>query len=381
MTLFGKIKIGAFLALIVGLGGAGWAWTYTPAANAPNYKLTVAKGEGLIEIATKLEDDHIIFNKQIFLLKSKLRSSAVLQTGEYTLRAPATADDLLDQIYADSQAISDERARQAAIPTAKITFKEGLTVGQTFDLLEEAGVAKKADLIAFAGKPENFSRAAYPFLPDPLTCDYGDLKTCAKYYIEGYLYPDTYNFIKPSTPEAVFARFLNNFDARVWQKVPAGTTANGFYKTLTLASVLEKESGRTKGVTDANRGELQFERANIAQVFINRTNRGMMWGSDVTATYGHGKDICQQTFKVEGCIFLDDPLAQTLYNTYLVKGYPIGPICSPDYDNISAALKPATNDYLYFVADVTGKVVFARDDAGHTENIRIVNEINRKLGL
>ena len=105
-----------------------------------------------------------------------------------------------------------------------------------------------------------------------------------------------------------------------------------------------------------------------------------MWQSDVTAEYGTGKKLCQQTFTVPDCMKLDSPLAKTKYNTYQNIGYPIGPITSPQFDNINAALNPESNSYLYFVADATGKKYFAKNQSEFYSLINKVDKINKDLG-
>jgi len=107
----------------------------------------------------------------------------------------------------------------------------------------------------------------------------------------------------------------------------------------------------------------------------------MKWRSDVTAEYGHGRKLCQQTFEVENCIYLSDPLAQNLYNTYNVKGYPIGPVTNPQFYNVKAALNPIDNDNLYFVSDAIGRKYFSETEAEFNQSIEKVKQINRDLGI
>ena len=385
MSTFEKLKLFFALIIFILVGGALFfaynLWFGFPSnTTVQRYSLTADKGTTLSTFAEALEKDKIISNKNIFLLKSKFAKIDALQLGEYSLKVPASADDILTQIDAISAKKVDEIKLLASKPSSTVTLKEGLTLDEMFDILEKKEISKKSDLQLFASDPANAKKFDFAFLPNSLGCDYGDLNICAKYYFEGYLYPDTYTFFKNSQPEDVFAKMLNNFDSKVWQKLAKKPNKDDFYKAMTLASVLEKESGRTKGATTANKGELQLERGDIAGALINRTNQGIKWQSDVTASYGHGYDICQQTFQVKNCKYLDDPLTSTKYNTYLVKGYPIGPISNPDFDNISAALNPTKNNYIYFVADVTGKVYFAQDDQGHVQNIEKVKQINRDLG-
>ena len=130
----------------------------------------------------------------------------------------------------------------------------------------------------------------------------------------------------------------------------------------------------------------------MAQVFYNRTAVNMKWQSDVTAEYGQfsiqtqadGKKVfvkrklCQQTFTVENCLYLDSPEIATKYNAYQVN-IPIAPVTNPQYDNIYAALNPIDNDYIYFVSDVSGKKYFSTTEAEFNQSIVNVQKINREL--
>lgn len=346
------------------------------------YSFEVKTGQTLSEVAEKLEDDKVIVSKSAFLLQSKIYSTKPLQSGIYRLNLNRTNQiEVLKLINENTDRILKELESNKK-PTKTVTIREGLQLDQVFQILEENGIASKSELAEFATNPLNFDRAKYEFLPQPLNCNYADLTNCAKYYIEGYAYPNTYNFFIPSTPAEVFAKFLDTFNTEVWVKIKPDLGDRDFEKAVILASVLEKETGRPKtGITESNRDEVNYERRLMSQVFLNRNKLGMNWGSDVTVEYGHGRRLCQQTFTVDNCIFLDSPEANTKYNTYQNKGYPIAPITSPVYDNIFASLNPIENDYLYFVSDVTGKKYFTKNEPEFLKSIEDIKIINRELGV
>jgi UPF0755 protein len=378
------IIVGIVIIVIGWLGYSGYQTWYGTPSNSPvgEYTIEVKAGDKLEDIATQLEKDKVVTSKDIFLLQAKINPIKSLQTGEYTFKLPANVDALLVSIDNQTQSKLDEIAKAPKLPTVKVTIREGLNIDQMSAILEEQGIIKASEMQAFAKDYKNFSKTKYPFLPEPLSCTYGDLKNCAKYYPEGYLYPDTYDFFKPSTPAQVYDTLLRNFNTKVWSKLKDKAEGKDFYKIVTMASVMEKETGRNKGIKDDTvLAELNKERKIVAGVFYNRIEQGMKWQSDVTAEYGYGKKVCQQTFKLEGCIFLDDELANTKYNTYLVSGYPIGPVTNPQYFNIEAALSPEDHNYIYFVADVTGKKYFGTTEADQNRIINQVNKINRDLGL
>jgi len=377
------VLIGLVSSILGYFGFAFYTSIYETPSNSPtgSYTLIVSKGDTLVTISQKLSDDKVIGSNQALLIQNSYRSINNLQTGEFQLQLPAKPDKILDQIVTQNETKTKEIVTAPKVPTVSITFKEGKTADQMFEQLETAGVTTKAELIQLATNPGTFSTDQYPFLPKSLDCEYGNLKTCIKYYLEGYLYPDTYDFFKPEPARQVLTRFLNNFNTKVWSKVKDSLNGKNFDKAISLAAVVDKETGRTAGITDNNREELRKERFTMAQVFYNRLSKKIPWQSDVTSEYGTERRLCQQTFKVPNCLALDDPLTDTLYNTYNISGYPIGPITSPQLENIQAAINPTDNNFIFFVSDATGRKYFAENETAHFANIAKVSKINRDLGL
>jgi UPF0755 protein len=352
-------------------------------SNSPKgeYTFEVKSGETLSDVADTLKKDNIINNKDAFLLQEKWNESKPLQQGEYTITVPAKPVELIEQINKETQEKIDALSKIPNLPVSRVVFKEGYTLDQMIEILDKEGIAKKEDLVSFAQKPENFNRELYSFLPKPLDCTYGDLSNCAKYYVEGYLYPDTYDFYKPSEPKDVYDKMLSNFNKKVWSQVRQNLNGKNFDEAVIMASVLEKETGRTKGITEANKAEVSSERKVVAGVFYNRLSQNIKWQSNPTSEYGHGQILCESTFARPGCKYLDDQILNTKYNTYNITGYPIGPISNPQLDNIQAVLNPTKTDYLFFVADATGKTYFSKNETEHQAVIDQVNKINRELGV
>lgn len=374
-----------FILIIFLVVGIGSLLTIRAMRAAPDqsptgeYRLIVEEGAVLESISQILYTDNVIASPQSLRLESSLFTPLKpLQIGEYVLQVPAGTESLITQINEQSDRIQAANRNAVAVEGVTVTIREGLTLDSVFTILEQKGVASADELKLLANDYTKF-RDQYEFLPTPLNCTYGDLKTCAKYYLEGYVYPDTYTFPVTATAQDVLETMLDNFNTKVYAKVAGEQTPDELYKTLILASVVERETGRTKGVTDATAPELAQERSIMADVFINRIELGMKWQSDPTVTYGTGFQVCQQTFEIEGCVFLDDTRVQTLYNTYRISGYPVGPTTSPQWSVIQAVLNPEPNDYLYFVSDVTGKKYFAATEADHYKNIEYVTNLNRRL--
>lgn len=168
--------------------------------------------------------------------------------------------------------------------------------------------------------------------------------------LEGYLYPDTYFYSKEIDKEKFIERIARRTlkifgDPEIKEKMALHNM--DVHKTITLASMIEKESGANG------------ERPLVSAVFHNRLKRGMSFDCDPTVIYGT-KGFGAPIRKI-------DLLTYTPYNTYSFKGYPAGPICSPSKASILAALNPAAVDYLYFVSKNDGTHVFSRDMVEHNK--------------
>jgi UPF0755 protein len=375
------LLLGSFFGLI-GFNFYNQFYNYPSQSPVGQYSFEVKTGQNLTSLAKKLEQDKVVISSWALTTTEGWQPISNLQEGTYTLNLPAKPSQILEQIDEQSKAITAQKAEINKRKTAKITLKEGWSADQYFEELAKNGVTEKAELEKFAQNPTNFDRKKFEFLPKPLTCEYGDLKKCQKYYIEGYLYPNTYDFFTPSTPAEVFDRLLKGFEDRVWKQIKDKELPQGYTlsQIITLASIVEKETGRPlEGVNNNNLEELNTEKALIAGVFYNRLEQKIKLESDPTVSYGTGKRLCQKTLTIPDCLFLDSPAVQTLYNTYNLEGVPIGPITSPQFSTINYTINPKRSDFLLFVSDATGKKYFAKNNEEHLANIAKVQEINRGI--
>lgn len=178
---------------------------------------------------------------------------------------------------------------------------------------------------------------------------------------EGLFYPDTYMFAKNSSDLQIFRQahklMLKKLDAEWQQRDPTLPYATP-YQALTMASIIEKETGR------------KSERDMIAAVFVNRLRIGMPLQTDPTVIYGMG-----DSFK--GNIRRKDLLTDTPHNTYTRPGLPPTPISLPGAESLHAALHPAKSNALYFVARGDGTSQFSSNLADHNN---AVNKYQRRLG-
>lgn len=171
--------------------------------------------------------------------------------------------------------------------------------------------------------------------------------------LEGYFFPDTYQFKKNSTIEDIIYRFLDTMSLKLNDyKDDIELSKYNIHELLTLASIVELEGVNSK------------DRAMVAGVFYNRLKLGMSLGSDVTTYYAVNKDFTNDLSQSD----LDSCNG---YNTRgsCVNGLPVGPICSPSLSSIAAAIDPTPNDYLYFVADKEKNTYFSKDNNEHVRTV------------
>ncbi len=237
--------------------------------------------------------------------------------------------------------------------TVDITFPEGRTVRQYGSLLEQNGVCTAEEFYA-AMRDTDFTND-YSFLPS------NDTLQQREYPLEGYLYPDTYSFYVPETPNSVIKRFLDNFRSKVSDEIVSYANSNGggfknidmsFDNAVIIASIVERESP-----TDN-------ERPKIAACFYNRIENPSASGtggklqSDATKFYPYVVGETPEGFVSE-------------YNTYEFAGLPKGAICSPSISSIKAAVYPDTDCKSYFFyTDINDKHYYADTYEQHLANIK-----------
>ncbi len=242
-----------------------------------------------------------------------------------------------------------------------LRFIEGINNKELGALLKEQGIIDSVG--DFSNLLKTFDTSKYQnFLPKEAA---GDL--------QGFLYPDTYRFFrdikdrKVTTSEEaakiVIDKLLSTFGQRIPDNADLMAKKSGlknFYQAVILASIIEKETGRT-ALTAAQKNSLEEERKIIAGIFYNRLNINMALESDATVNYITGKK--------DPAVLLADTKIKSPYNTYQNTGLPPTPICNPSLSSIMAALQPEESDYLYFLHDqTTGKAYYGKTYDEHLAN-------------
>lgn len=290
----------------------------------------IKSGEGVQEIAKKLEDARLISNDLYFnYYVWKTGSREKIQAGKYELRDSMTIPEIV-RVLSVGEIVSNE---------VKITFPEGMSAKRMADTLSQKGFDGDAFLKIAASKDTN-------------EYDYDFLKTKpAGSNLEGFLFPDTYIFFKNAKPEAVVSRMLFNFDEKLTPKMRDDIASQGksIYQIITMASILEKEVRTPEDMKIAS------------GIFWDRMDAGMPLQSCATIAYVLGEEKKQYS--------VEDTQTASPYNTYQNRGLPPGPIVNPGMNAILAAIYPARTDYNYFLTDpATGKTIFSRTLEEHAAN-------------
>jgi UPF0755 protein len=305
-------RLALFLVVAVAAaGGLAWvALTPTPAVQAGPLVVEIPAHEGVLGIATRLADAEVIRNRYAFVALTAGRGHIRhLKAGEYEIPRDASMLDVVDLL-------ASGRVRQHVV-----LYPEGATVAELARALEADRLASAQDVLR-AASDDHLRRTLGVTGPS----------------LEGYLFPDTYQFVRGMSVEEMLSRMVQRLRTKLTPELVERARARGLdvHQLLTLASIIEREA--------VEPGEQRL----ISAVFWNRLRLDMPLQADPTVQYAVAKERRALT-RVD--LATDHP-----YNTYAHRGLPPGPIASPGLGAIEAALDPAPVKYLYFVA---------RDDRRH----------------
>jgi UPF0755 protein len=303
-----RLRLVAGLVLIAATSGSAWlVWqmrSSAPALAAAPRVVEVPAHASILSIAASLGRAEVVPSPTGFILLSLTRGTARrLKAGEYEVERGATMLDVLRLL------------ESGRVKRHTVLHPEGASVAELARALETARLASAADVLRLAREPA-FLRALSVEAPS----------------LEGYLFPDTYQFVRGLTPEEILTRMVQRLRTKLGPDLVARAASRGLsvHQLLTLASIIEREA--------AARDELRL----VSAVFWNRLKLDMPLQADPTVQYAVGRERRALT---RADLLTDHP-----YNTYRRVGLPPGPIASPGLSAIEAALDPAPVKYLYFVA-------------------------------
>jgi UPF0755 protein len=297
----------------------------------------VREGDLLPVVAERLAAEGIVRSADAFRLLARVRGlDRQIQAGRHTLRRTMSAEEVLQALLVASE------------EGVTVTVPEGWRAEELATLLAERGLVDRSEFLLLVGQ----GRAEHAALADrPEGAG-----------LEGYLFPDTYQFEPEAGAVAVIGRMLDTFEARVTPEMHAQATAAGLslYQVVTLASIVEREAA------------VPEERARIARVYLNRLAAPpFILNADPTVQYALGYQPEAGTWWKRP-LTREDLAVDSAYNSYTQAGLPPGPIASPGLASIQAVLAPEDGRWQYFVAnDVAcdGTHVFAETLEEHLQNI------------
>jgi len=277
----------------------------------------VKRGEGIIEIAKKLENENLIKDDLFFIFYAFfMNNQSRIQAGKYFVSPSESIFDISNKL------ILGEIAR------VEVTVPEGFRIGQIEDRLIEKNLVKKGEL---GNLKVGLFQEEFSFLN----------KIPAGESLEGFLFPDTYQFSYENSAEEIAERMLANFGRKLTAPLRNEIIRQNktIFEIITMASLLEKEVRTLE------------DKKIVSGILWKRMKAGIPLQVDATITYITGKKATKVSIKETE---IDSP-----YNTYKYLGLPKGPICNPGLESILAALYPKDSSFWYYLSTPEGETKFS----------------------
>ena len=328
-----------WLILIAVAAGGGWfAWAVlTPVAPAGQVFVLLHPGYSTRRIATELKSAGVIQSEEAFVLWHYLHRKRSLKAGEYLFDKPANIIDI------------QRRIGHGDVYFHTVVVPEGFTMFDVARAVEAAGLGSAEDFLKVAKSDTGLVSDIDP----------------AAQSLEGYLFPETYEFTRMMTMQEMAAAMVKQF-REVARQIgmmadPAGISMPTPHEIVTMASIVEKETA------------VPEERPTVASVYYNRLEKKIALDADPSIIYA---ELLAGTY--QGALHHDDMRFDSPYNTYRRTGLPPGPIGNPGRSALEAAMHPAQSDYFYFVADAQGHHRFARSIEEHNKNVAAYRKAMRQ---
>ena len=318
------------LILVAVLAFAGWlAWALLTPVEPPGKTFVMLRsGYSTHRIAAELKSAGVIRSEKAFILWHYFHRRRSLKAGEYLFEKPANIIDV------------QKRLRRGDVYFRTVVVPEGFTMFDIARAVEAAGLGPADDFLKVAQSDTALIADLAPDAPS----------------LEGYLFPDTYEFSRMQTMHEIAATMVKQFRQVANQigliPIAPGQTDENIERTVIMASIIEKETAVAE------------ERPLVASVYYNRLAKKIALDADPSIIYA---ELLAGTYT--GALHHDDMRFNSPYNTYTHTGLPPGPIGNPGKSALEAAMHPAQSDYYYFVADAAGHHRFARTMEEHDKNV------------
>ncbi|MBL7662418.1 endolytic transglycosylase MltG [bacterium] len=288
------------------------------------FSFIVERGSSVKKVGQELVQQGLVKKTWTFPLIYRMHGQQQkIQAGEYRISPSMTPLEILEKFI------------EGDVVYYGVTIPEGATIKDLPELLERTTLVSK-------------DQAKNAIYNNKLMLKYGITSNS----FEGYIFPDTYRFTRPTTAEEIITKAIETGKGKITNEMASRWIDLGliYHQILTLASIIEKEAGN------------QQEKPKISSVFHNRLRIGMPLQADPTVIYGLPN--------FNGNLTKADLQTPGPYNTYLNTGLPPTPICNPGLESIKAALYPEDTEYLYFVADGSGGHKFSATLKEHNKAVQ-----------
>jgi len=303
-----------------------------------NKEFVIKPGDNFLTIASNLKKDGIIKDKNFFVVYAYLNGDyAKIKPGDYIFNGEYNLSQILKKLK-NNLGIT-------------VTIPEGFNIFQVENELIKQGIIEEKFILTdykIINLKEDFIK--YPFLK----------YVNAENNLEGFLYPNTYYFLKDMSIKNIIYVFLDNFKNNVYDKIKNEIGEKDIYDKLILASLTEKEAYFREDIPE------------ILSVIQNRIDKDMPLQIDATLCYIKMQNNYLNDKTIDcGELTNVDKALKSNYNTYLNKGMILNPICNVNYDTFRLTLSKTITDYLYYITDPkTNIAIFAKTLGEHNENIK-----------
>lgn len=304
-----------------------------------NKVIKIDQGLNLKEIGDYLKENKVIKSSLVFNLTIRfLKGEKGIKAGDYLFSKPYSGFEIAEKIINGDFGIEYK----------KILIKEGMTIYEISDMLEKEGLIKKEELYKYSGCCGGKTLASEKM-------DFNEFENLNmnpfSTMLEGYFFPDTYYFPINIKPDELIRIILKNFNSKIDNdlKDKINKSGKGFYNTLIVASILEKEA------------QTYEDKKIVADILWRRIQKNMPLQVDASLDYVIGKN----TFELTKA----DLRTNSPYNTYRFKGLPLTPISNPGLDSLRAAASPTPNFYWYYLSDYGNNMHYSETYDEHKKNI------------
>lgn len=324
--------------------------------------VSIQQGSGVSAIAQKLKDAGVIRSAYLFRwYVGQKGTAAKLQYGDFALTPGTGYDDLITAL-----------STYAKAETVRVTIPEGTTAIAIAQKMEAAGLCSAEDFLKEANEGDFSEYTFWQYVPDDADAPDRFMKC------EGYLFPETYEFLKDDTVHNYVATFYAQFDAQITDEMYAELKKQDMTlpQLITLASFVQEEAGNSQD-------------SNVAQVFRNRLAEGSPYPRLQSNTSSYIQSDADNNYLwnwVAPYYGGWDNIPENIvaaYDTYSCKGLPAGPISNPGLAAIQAALDPQPDedakDAYFFVTDLKGNYYYARTLSEHNANCQKAAEVNKSV--